>query len=122
MEPEFTITELPDYLHIQYSGEFRLAEAKSSVDAMLDSCRQSGSTKVLFDCTAMSGELTVMDRFNVGQYTSEKMDPGLKIAMVVDEKYILPDNFFEVVARNRGIYINVTSEMEEAIEWLRSSK
>jgi hypothetical protein len=120
MDPEVKINELPDYLHIQYSGEFRLAEAKTSVDAMLEACRQSGSTKVLFDCTAMCGELTVMDRFNVGQYASEKMDPRLKIAMVADKKYILPDNFFEVVARNRGIYMRVFSEKDEAIEWLRS--
>jgi len=38
--------------------------------------------------------------------------------MLGSKDQISPDNFFQTVARNRGVNLKVFSEIENALEWL----
>jgi hypothetical protein len=107
------------YLHITFSGPFSLAAAKESVDAMVAACTREGYAKVLFDCRPMTGVLQVLDRFDVGEYGALTIPHSVQIAMLGREDQILPDKFFETVARNRGLMLALFSEIDEAIEWLK---
>lgn len=107
-----------DYLHIKFTGPFSLAAAKSSVDAMFDACAAEDCSKVLFDCRAMTGEISTMNRFEIAQYGSMSLTHVGKIAMLGREDQILPDKFFENVAVNRGQNLKVFSDEDKAFEWL----
>jgi hypothetical protein len=113
------IAKAKGYLHITFSGPFTPAGAKESIDAMVSACAREGSSKVLFDCRPMTGDMTVSDRFETGAYGGLKIPGGVKIAMLGRGDQISPDNFFETVARNRGVNVTVFTEIDAALEWLK---
>jgi hypothetical protein len=119
MSQRLKIVNVEDRLHITFSGPFSVEAGKKSIDAMVAACKREGSTKVLFDCRPMTGVLQVLDRFDMGEYGASTIPHFVKVAMLGREDQILPDKFFETVARNRGLLLAVFSEIDEAIAWLR---
>lgn len=119
MADRLEIVNAEGYLHITFSGPFSLAAARRSVDAMVAACTREDCGKVLFDCRPMTGALQVFDRFDVGEYAALTTPPSVKIAMLGREDQILPDKFFETVARNRGLMLALFSDVDEAIQWLK---
>ena len=102
MSNNLSITQCEGYLHIEFTGEFSVEAAKQSVDAIVDASIKANCTKILFDCRRMTGDLSTMDRFDVAQYGSSKIEHFIKIAMLGREDQILPDKFFENVAVTVG--------------------
>jgi hypothetical protein len=113
------IVKKEDYLQITFSGPFSIDAAKRSVDDMVAACRKEHCAKVLFDCRPMTGDLTVLDRFEVGQYGEGTIPQTVKIAMLGRNEQILPDRFFETVARNRGVNLLLFTEVDDALKWLK---
>jgi hypothetical protein len=119
MIDQLRIEKREDYLHFTFTGPFSLDAAKRSVDDMVVACKKEHCVKVLFDCRPMTGDLTVLDRFEVGQYGEGRIPQSVKIAMLGREDQILPDRFFETVARNRGVHVTLFTDADEAIKWLK---
>jgi hypothetical protein len=119
MSSPLEIVKKEDFLHMTFSGPFSLDAAKRSVDDMVAACKKENCAKVLFDCRPMTGDLTVLDRFDVGQYGEGRIPQSVKIAMLGRDDQILPDRFFETVARNRGVNVTLFTETDEAIKWLK---
>lgn len=119
MSHQIEITKAEGYLQLTFSGPFSPAGAKDSIDAMVSACAREGCPKVLFDCRPMTGDLTVSDRFETGTYVASKIPGQVKIAMLGREDQISDDDFFETVARNRGVNIIVFSDSDAALEWLK---
>ena len=120
MSGQLDIVNAGAYLRVTFSGLFTIPAAKAAVDAMVDACRREGLAKVLFDCRTMTGELSVTDRFEMGQYGASTIPRKVRIAMLTREDVPLPDRFFEVVSRNRGLLLTVFFEPEAALEWLNA--
>jgi len=121
MPDDLEIVKAEGHLRIIYSGPFSSAAVRDSVGAMLAVCTREKCAKVLFDCRPMTGEMTVLDRFEAGEYGASTIPPSMKIAMLGREDQILPDRFFENVVRARGLDVAVFSDADEAIEWLRET-
>jgi hypothetical protein len=119
MSYHLEIKKTKGYLHIAFSGPFSPAAAMESVDAMVAACAREDCTKVLFDCRPMTGDLKMVDQFDVGQYGASKIPRSVKVAMLGREDQISPDRFFQTVARNRGVRVTVFSEIDDAIKWLK---
>jgi len=118
MSHNVEITKSEEYLQITFSGPFSPTAARDSVDTMVTACAREGCSKVLFDCRPMTGDMSVSDRFETGTYGAAKIPVQIKIAMLGREDQISPDNFFETVARNRGVNVTVFSDIDAALEWL----
>lgn len=118
MAHQIEITKAEGYLQLTFSGPFSPAGAQESIDAMVNACASEGCPKVLFDCRPMTGDLTVSDRFETGTYGASKIPGHVKIAMLGREDQISADNFFETVARNRGVNVTVFTEIDAALAWL----
>jgi hypothetical protein len=118
MSDDLHIIQGEGYLHIEFAGEFSIPAAKRSVDTMMDACMKMSCTKVLFDCRCMTGSLSTMDRYDVAQYGSDKIDHIIRVAMLGRDDQILPDKFFENVAVNRGLTLKVFTDIDEAVAWL----
>jgi hypothetical protein len=119
MSHQIEITNAGGHLQITFSGPFSPDGAKESIDAMVNACAKEGCPKVLFDCRPMTGDPTVSDRFETGTYGASKIPGHVKIAMLGRGDQISADNFFETVARNRGVNITVFTETDAALEWLK---
>ena len=86
---------------------------------MLAACAKEDCDKILFDCTPMAGNMSAVDRFEVAEYSASILPRTLRIAVLGRQDQILPDNFFENVARNLGLTLTVFSEIDDAIKWLK---
>jgi hypothetical protein len=119
MADNIEIIRQGDYLHVTFSGAFSFAAAKCSIDAIVNACEEERCSSVLFDCRPMTGEMSIVDRYEIGQHGARIVPPGIKIAMLGREDQILPDKFLETVADNRGLILRVFSDENEATEWLK---
>jgi len=107
------------YIRIVFTAEFSEAAGKQCVDAMVETCRQLQVSKALLDCRKMTGAIKILESFNVVTYGGKMRGLLSKLALVGREDQMLPDNFVENVAVNRGINLRLFTDLEEAIDWLK---
>ena len=113
------ITEKEAYVRFDYTGEFSQSAGKQCIDTMVEACSQLQIRKALLDCRNMTGEIPILESFMVAQYGGKMRDFISKTALVGREEQMLPDNFVENVAVNRGIHLKIFTDIEEAIDWLK---
>jgi len=118
MASEIRVEKVDDYLRVTYTGPFRLEEARRTVDAMVTGCARERCERVLLDCREMTGDMSVINRFDVAQYGSLTIPRSVRIALLGRPDQILPDRFFENAARNRGVKVTVFTEGSDAVAWL----
>ena len=119
MNPEtLTITASGTYLLIEFAGEFNVAAGKNVVDTMAAACAQYRRSRVLLDCRRMTGAMPVLDRFEVAEYGASKRGQIGRMALLNREDVLLPDNFVENVAVNRGMDMKIFTDFDEAEAWL----
>ena len=106
------------YIRFVYTGEFSVVLGKQCVDAMVEACSQVQLFKILLDCRKMTGEIQIFDSFEVAKYGVEMLGSTYKTALVGREDQMLPDNFVENVAVNRGVNLKLFTDIDEAIDWL----
>ena len=118
MSEELKITDKDTFLLFEYSGPFSALAGKKTVDAMLQECVARGHTRILLDCRGITGDMRVMDRFEVADYGQVLGTSIAKMAMVTTEAMQEPDGFVENVARNRGVNLTMFTDFDEAVRWL----
>ena len=106
------------YIRFDYAGEFSEVMGKQCIDAMVEACSQVQLAKILLDCRKMTGEIQIFDSFEVAKYGVEMLGSAYKTALVGREDQMLPDNFVENVAVNRGVNLKIFTDIDEAIDWL----
>ena len=107
------------YIRFDYSGEFSEVLGKQCIDAMVEACRQVQISKALLDCRNMTGEIRIFDSFKVAEYGVKMVGAIFKTALVGRQDQMLPDNFVENVAVNRGINLKIFTDADDAIDWLK---
>ncbi len=118
MSYQLEITNAAGYLHVRFMGQFTVAAAKESVDAMVKASAREKLRRVLFDIRLMIGEMKLLDRYDTANYGASAIPQFVKVAMLARPDQISPDNFFENVARNRGVRVAVLHEITKATTWL----
>ena len=113
-----SILDKDSYLLFEFFGEFSIEAGKQCVDRMAEACAKRDRSKVLLDCRKMTGNMPVFERFKVAEYGATKRDRIERLALLNREDVVLPDNFVENVATNRGMDMKVFTDLEEAIRWL----
>lgn len=107
------------YVRFDYTGEFSQAVGKQCIDAMVEACSQLQLSKALLDCRKMTGEIQILESFMVAEYGGKMRGFLSKTALVGREDQMLPDNFVENVAVNRGVNLKIFTDIEDAIDWLK---
>lgn len=113
------ITRKETYIRFDFTAEFSEVAGKQCVDAMVETCSQLQVSKALLDCRKMTGEIKILESFNVVTYGGKMRGLLSKIALVGREDQMLPDNFVENVSVNRGVNLKLFTDVEEAIDWLK---
>ncbi|MBI3546409.1 MAG: hypothetical protein HY081_07440 [Gammaproteobacteria bacterium] len=118
MLENLTISNHGDYLLTEFCGIFSETAGKQCIDAMIAAALETNCRKVLLDCRKMTGAMPIMARFQVAVYAAKTRETISKIALLNRAEVILPDNFVENVAVNRGVNVKVHTDFDEALRWL----
>ena len=101
------------------AGRVSLSDAISVFTKACEVAGQRGFHLILVDCLSVEGELSTMERYELGRTVAEycssrTMTP--KIATVGEPPLI--DGSAARVASNRGLVAETFSELQKAMEWL----
>lgn len=115
---------------IESEGEFLKVVAKGKDDdledvttysnAVIDAAIDNKSKRILCDERGLEYSISVIDTYRLAESTSVYARSLSKIAIVCDPRYLLDGKFYETVASNRGLFVRVTADFGEAMEWLNN--
>jgi len=86
--------------------------------AVLEKALQNGCTKIFCDERGLEYSLSFIDTYQLAEAASQFGRRLKKVAIVCDPKYAKEGGLFETVANNRGLAVVLTSDYEQALEWL----
>jgi hypothetical protein len=114
-----------NFLSVTVSGHFSLSEAKIMYTAALEYLLENNLSKLFFDAFRVKGVVTTMDRYYFGEFAAfeslKYIGKGLKkitVSICGEEPIIDPRRFGEIVARNRGLNLKVTTDKNESLQFL----
>jgi len=124
MSYEVKVEIKDDYLLAVASGTFGVKEYRELLVDILFQCIENSKSKLLFDVRTFKGNLSTFQRFTLATYfaTLSRQHPetaAIQVAVVGHPPLIDPNRFGETVAKNHGVNIKVTTDIDEAVEWLQ---
>jgi hypothetical protein len=126
MEFNFTFDADNRLIRATLAGAFSLSDAETTFMRVLDALVQHRAKKVLIDGRAITGEPETMERFYYGGFVADAVadlnERGVsdvpQFAYVLVEPVLDKYRFGETVAANRGMFVKVFDNLEEAENWL----
>jgi len=113
------------YLYVRFSGPYSTAAACTAYTQTLQGAARHRETRILIDCTAVSGPMTTVDRRDFGQFMAEeqvRMSGQLaappQVGILVTSALMDPNRFTQVVANNRGVRMRSSESLQELLSWL----
>lgn len=106
------------YLFVELGGEYVLGSAKSSFIDVLEICVKYQLTRLMIDATKIKNKITVLQSEEYGFFLSKFKQFQVKVAFISRHENIHPGTPLQTSAVENGFNIMVTSNREEAREWL----
>lgn len=114
-------------LSVTATGEFSLKEAERTFLEILDAVAQHKTAKILIDGRELKGQPKSIERFYYGEFAANAVARFRKrdvvrapqFAYVLKEPVLDPRRFGETVAVNRGMWVMVFDNLDDAFGWLR---
>lgn len=113
-------------LHAYVSGEITLPAANRCADELIAATIQHTSSQILIDGRQLHGCFNQIDRYqhtdHFAQIVLDAQSMGkiqqLRISIFAISPILDPNRFGQNVARNRGVDILCTDQMDQAKSWL----
>jgi hypothetical protein len=118
-EKELEIQDRDTYLEVRFLEEFSIARFKRQAEAASATCRDRKKAKMLVDISAITAQLTTMERFDLASH-AVRVSAGLKVALLVNPTFLDPSKFGIVVAQNRGLTVDAFTDPQRAVDWLQA--
>ena len=115
---ESTWEKRENYLYSKVVGPFDREQAVSNFERLASECARLNCRLLLIDVTEMTGKISVINRFAMGERLMAFGSVIHRLAMVVRSDQVLPDKFMQLVARNRGFNAAPFLSFSEAEAWL----
>ena len=111
------------HILVMVDGVYDQSDAMDNFRKAFDAARKVKIPRLLMDARKVVGEISTMERFEIGVLLSELVNrqadgPFTRIAIIGNELIVDPHRFVEIVAVNRGVQLKVTTDPKEALEWL----
>jgi len=116
---ELKLESREGYLLATAAGRVSLNEAVAFGENICDAAAERGFAKILLDCFAVEGELTVTERFILGKTIAEHCairSMNHKVAVIGNP--IMVTGLGAKVAWNRGLNVQTFPELQAALAWL----
>ncbi len=119
MAIQIDLWEDKDILFVHYSGCFDPEDDEKTDRQVAQICKEKGFTKILFDLTQLDGLPNLLESYQSGATLEERgFNRQTRIAFVDRPEYKSANDFYELVAKNRGFQIKHFYTIEDAFEWL----
>jgi len=118
MSFQLQMEQMPGYLAARFIGTGVAEEVWRQFESIAENCKRTKNNKVLIDTTKAEEEISLLERFLMGERTQTFARCGLKVACVDTPERIDPRRFGELVDRNRGVNLRVFTDFQAAEEWL----
>ena len=116
----YKIKEENRFLRIISTGSCEdLAQLKEYVLAVHNATISSGQTKILVEETRLEYKISTLDTFDSGRFVSQLSPKPHKIAVVCNPDGWSDAKFWETVAVNRGVSVQVFRDLDSAEAWIR---
>ena len=103
-----------------FSGEVALDAAREHLQNIFDTTKERQLHKVLIDCLAIQGQLTTLERYQLGTWAARYIHQlGINLRTAFLGVPPVVDGFGLLVARNRGLNAQLFSAIPDAQKWLR---
>jgi hypothetical protein len=110
-----------NYLYVKAIGEFDPSAARDFISKFVEEAKNHNLNKALCDLTPLTGfdetDISFMTRFDLADFIAKSMPSGFKLAILGTPQQ-LSEDIGETVMSNRGAWVKVTSDLQEALEWL----
>jgi hypothetical protein len=116
---DFTLESRDGLLWVTATGKASLNKAVMMLEKVVDAAVERGTNLILVDCSAVTGELSVLQQYEIGSVSAEyalQRSLALKVAVVGTPPVI--DGFAALVASNRGVTTETFSDTSNAVAWL----
>ena len=129
MASHLEIARQENYLSASITGECSLSEAKDHFKQILDACVEYKLSRALVDVRTITILLpmTITKRFEFAEFLARaywegpiRELRGFRLACVGNPAHVDPGGFGETVARNRGVNVKITTNMDEALAWIQA--
>jgi hypothetical protein len=121
------VTEAPEgfemaegYACCRLTGQVSFPEALDLLVSAIERARGAGIRKLLVDARSLTGfdPPSVIQRFSLGERAAGAARGSMQLALVCQPGMIEAERFGVIVARNRGLHVDVFAEEPEAVRWL----
>ena len=118
-------------LHVTVTSTFSLQAAETNLLEILEAVASERCFKVLVDGRQIEGDPTTIQRFLYGSFAAEAVASHIrygKVAQIPQFAYVLqepvldPERFGETVALNRGLWVKVFENIDDARAWLNAAR
>jgi hypothetical protein len=110
--------QMPGYLAARFIGAGVPGEASRQFESIAEHCKRTKNDKLLIDTTEYDVKASLVDRFLLGERSQIFAIHRIKVAFFCRPEQIDPQKFGALVARNRGVSVDVFADFKAAEEWL----
>lgn len=116
-----TLEPREGYLFVTIVGEPALPAIQRILGEVMATCRERGLKAILVDACGLTGDLSILERFELGLHFAVTWDPGVRCAVVVTPESLPDRQLLEVVARNRAVDVRLFDALSKACAWLEGA-
>ncbi len=116
-DPDIEVLPREGFLEARFLGAFSVIRFNRQVDLAVQACKERGISLLLIDYTPLSGVPTTLDRYEISTHGAQAAKSLTKLAGYARPEQV-GDKFGAMVARNRGLNVDVFPTRDEALHWL----
>ena len=113
------------YLYVTLAGELELGAAEAKFSEMLVAAASLRHSKMLIDCSRVTGRWTPDDRYAFGAYLAAEVQRRAgqfaafpRIGIYAVAPLMDPNRYTQTVANNRGAQVRASDSVQELLSWL----
>ena len=118
MSVQFHIDVMQDYLAVRVTGAGAPEDVWRQYESFAEHCNRTNKDKLLIDYTEAYGEISLADRYFLGDRAEIFACHSIKVATVARPEQHDPRRFVEIVAQNRRVNYRSFTNTKDALEWL----
>jgi hypothetical protein len=115
---QIDLEDAGEYLAANVSGKYSLDGMLLLIDRIAEESTRLNQARVLVDVSRMTGDAPLSDRYVYAARAAERLLKITKCAACAGVgQQVVP--FTSIVAKNRGLQLEVFFDRAEAVQWLR---
>jgi len=112
------LEEIIGYMAVRFTGAGTVEEAWRQFESIVEHCERANKNKLLLDFTEAHAEISLADRYFLGERAKILARQASKVATVGRPDQLDPRRFGEIVAQNRWVNVRAFTNAEDAARWL----